>query len=213
MKVLNLYAGIGGNRKLWENVNVTAVELDPKIAAVYKKLYPNDEIICDDAHNFLLKNINNYDFIWSSPPCQSHSKMALANKRTPPKYPEMDLYQQIIFLNHYCKNSWVVENVKPYYQPLISPTKIIGRHYFWSNFNIKASDISRPDNFINLQNSTGKKLLQDWLGIHFSETLYYGKNHDPSQVLRNCVHPKLGKEIFNSYLNKNMPNQLQIKLG
>ena len=29
MKVLNLYCGIGGNRKLWEDVEVTAVELDP----------------------------------------------------------------------------------------------------------------------------------------------------------------------------------------
>lgn len=26
IKVLNLYAGIGGNRKLWEGVEVTAVE-------------------------------------------------------------------------------------------------------------------------------------------------------------------------------------------
>ena len=34
MKVLNLYAGIGGNRKLWTNCEVTAVELDQKIAAV-----------------------------------------------------------------------------------------------------------------------------------------------------------------------------------
>lgn len=35
MKILNLYAGIGGNRALWENCEVTAVELDEKIADVY----------------------------------------------------------------------------------------------------------------------------------------------------------------------------------
>ena len=29
LKVLNLYAGIGGNRKLWTNVDVTAVEYNP----------------------------------------------------------------------------------------------------------------------------------------------------------------------------------------
>ena len=39
MEVLNLYAGVGGNRKLWTGCNVTAVELNPKIANVYKRLY------------------------------------------------------------------------------------------------------------------------------------------------------------------------------
>ena len=32
MKVLNLYAGIGGNRKLWKDVEVTAVENNKEIA-------------------------------------------------------------------------------------------------------------------------------------------------------------------------------------
>ena len=41
LKVLNLYAGIGGNRKLWENVEVTAIENNPEIAEVYKKLFPH----------------------------------------------------------------------------------------------------------------------------------------------------------------------------
>ena len=49
MKILNLYAGIGGNRKLWENVSVTAIEYDAKIAEIYKDLYPNDEVIVTDA--------------------------------------------------------------------------------------------------------------------------------------------------------------------
>jgi hypothetical protein len=30
VRVLNLYAGIGGNRKHWENVEVTAVEYSTK---------------------------------------------------------------------------------------------------------------------------------------------------------------------------------------
>ena len=38
LKVLNLYAGIGGNRKLWENVEVTAVEIEPDIATVYQEI-------------------------------------------------------------------------------------------------------------------------------------------------------------------------------
>jgi DNA (cytosine-5)-methyltransferase 1 len=45
VKVLNLYAGIGGNRKLWEDVEVTAVELDPKIAAIYQDFFPEDKVM------------------------------------------------------------------------------------------------------------------------------------------------------------------------
>lgn len=43
MKVLNLYAGVGGNRKLWpEWVKVTAVEYDPQIAVAYADMHPED---------------------------------------------------------------------------------------------------------------------------------------------------------------------------
>lgn len=36
MNILNLYAGIGGNRKLWgNNHNITAVEINPDIAEIY----------------------------------------------------------------------------------------------------------------------------------------------------------------------------------
>jgi DNA (cytosine-5)-methyltransferase 1 len=183
-------------------VDVVAVELDPKIAAVYEKLYPNDSMFVEDAHKLLPEVYDQFDFIWSSPPCQSHSRMARANSRTAPKYPEMDLYQQIIFLKTYFKGGWIVENVKPYYAPLIPPTKVIGRHYFWANFDFEAEDIARPDNFINNGTLKGREALQDWLDIHFEEKLYYGTNHCPAQVLRNCVHPIIGKQIFDCWKNK-----------
>ena len=74
MKILNLYVGIGGNRKLWGNEHqITAVEIDPKIAAIYQEFFPNDEVIVADAHEYLLKHYKEFDFIWSSPPCPSHS--------------------------------------------------------------------------------------------------------------------------------------------
>lgn len=202
INVLNLYAGVGGNRKLWEDVDVVAVESDPKIAAVYEKLHPSDSMFIEDAHSLLLDIYDQFDFIWSSPPCQTHSRMARANSRTAPKYPEMDLYQEIIFLKTYFKGGWVVENVKPYYTPLIPPTKVIGRHYFWSNFDFEAEDVERPPNFINNGNLEGRAKLQDWLGIHFEEKLYYKNNHCPVQVLRNCVHPLVGKQILDCWRNK-----------
>ena len=67
-KVLNLYAGIGGNRKLWEDVEVTAVEYDEKIADIYKDFFPNDTVIVSDAHDYLKKHYSEFDFIWASPP-------------------------------------------------------------------------------------------------------------------------------------------------
>ena len=194
--VLNFYAGVGGNRKLWQDVSVTAVENEPKIAAVYQRLHPTDTVIIGDAHAYLLENYHRFDFIWTSPPCQTHSKMAKATRHKLKRYPDMSLYQQIIFLKTYAKCPWVVENVVPYYAPLIPPTKQIGRHLFWSNFDFEASEVPQPANFINRCNVAGKLAMQDWLGIHYPENIYYGSNHCPAQILRNCVHPLLGAQIL-----------------
>jgi DNA (cytosine-5)-methyltransferase 1 len=138
IKVLNLYVGIGGNRKLWTDVDVTAVENNPKIAAIYQKFFPNDKVIVADAHQFLLDHFKEYDFIWSSPPCPTHSdmrRMGVQAGMYDAVYPDMKLYEEIIMLKHFCKCLWVVENVQAYYEPLIDPQKS-GRHWFWSNFII-----------------------------------------------------------------------------
>jgi len=195
VKVLNLYAGLGGNRKLWEDVEVTAVELDSKIATVYKRLYPKDIVVEGDAHQYLLDHANEFDFIWSSPPCQTHSKMMKATRHKQKRYVDMSLYQEILFLQHFYKGKWVVENVVPFYEPLI-PGKILGRHMYWSNFDIGDYKEPIPKDFINLANLAGKKKLMDWLDIHYEENIYYGNNHCPAQILRNCVHPNEGKAIL-----------------
>ena len=197
MKILNLYAGLGGNRKLWSGVNVTAVELDPRIAAVYARLYPDDELIIGDAHQYLLEHSDKFDMIWSSPPCQTHSKMMKATRHKLKRYVEMELYQEIIYLQHFYKRLWVIENVIPFYQPLV-PGKIIGRHTYWSNFNIDHTPEPVPKDFVNLANLAGKQKLMDWLDIHYPENIYYGSNHCPAQILRNCVHPKEGLAILNN---------------
>lgn len=201
MRVLNLYAGLGGNRQKWKNCQVTAVESNPKIAAVYQRLYPDDIVIVGDAHQYLLDHHEEFDFIWSSPPCQTHSKMNKFTRHKLNRYPEMDLYAEIIFLQNFYKGKWVVENVVSYYGTLEVRDVIIttiGRHVIWSNFEIEAEDVKRPDNFINMANLAGKKALQDWLGIHYDENIYYDGNHCPAQILRNCVHPLLGEQIYNS---------------
>ena len=139
MKVLNLYAGIGGNRKLWNGVEVTAVERNEEIAAIYQEYFPNDTVIVGDAHEYLLKHYSEFDFIWSSRPCQTHSRSrmwATKGGRYAAKYPDLELYQEIIFFEHFFDGKWIVENVIPYYEPLIAPRLTIGRHLIWSNFTI-----------------------------------------------------------------------------
>lgn len=198
MKVLNLYAGVGGNRKHWEGCEVTAIESNEAIARVYQRLNPNDKVVIGDAHEYLREHFREFDFIWSSPPCQTHSKMAKATRHKGRKFPDMRLYEEILFLSHFFKGKYVVENVAPFYEPLVIPTTKVGRHLFWSNFDFSAEDVKRPSGFINMANAAGKKALQEWLGIHYEENIYYAGNHCPAQVLRNCVHPELGRQIFDA---------------
>lgn len=194
MKILNLYAGIGGNRKEWKDVNVIAVEIDKNIADVYKKLYPNDEIIIGDSLKYLQENYSKFDFIWASPPCQSHGQyrhnVGVLGKGFKPIVPDMSLYSIIVFLKTYFKGKYVVENTIPYYEYLIKPTKIIQRHPFWSNFDISGIKISKDD----IRN---KNKISDFEGY---EIVKNSKITNKRQVLRNCVNPTLGKHILNQLI-------------
>lgn len=201
-RVLNLYAGLGGNRQKWDDelYEVVSVELEPNIAEVYAKLYPQDTLIVGDAHQYLLDHYDEFDIIWSSPPCQTHSKMMKATRHKKRRYSDMSLYQEIIFLQHFFKGKWIVENVKPYYEPLIPPTKTLGRHYIWSNFEIADFDLPNIKGFITKGTVAETQHLKDWLGIQYEGNLYYKGNHCPGQILRNCVHPDMGKHIINQIL-------------
>lgn len=205
MKILNAYAGLGGNRKLWEGHEVTAVELESDIAEAYRKQFVDDTVIVSDAHEYLLQNSEMFDFIWCSRPCQSHTRMMKFTRHKLKQYPDMGLYEEIIFLDHFYKGLWCVENVKPYYEPLIKPTAIIGRHYFWGNFTITDFCLPAYPGFIMNNNVAGSEQLKEWLGIKYEGNIYYKGNHSPSQVLRNCVHPDLGLHILNCALNKIIP--------
>lgn len=193
-KVLNLYAGLGGNRALWgEKYDVWAVEYDPEIARIYQDLYPNDTVIETDAHQYLLDHFKEFDFIWSSPPCQSHSSfrqnICVRFRGTEPVYPDMKLYQELIFLSHNFKGKWIMENVKPYYAPLIDPDYILQRHYIWCNFDIPPKEFKK-DNLRTAQIPD----LQKKFGIDLTDYKIPNKR----QLLRNCVEPKLGLHVLES---------------
>ena len=205
MKILNLYAGIGGNRKLWGSKHeVTAVESNPEVAKIYKEFFPNDIVIVGDAHAYLLENYREYDIIWGSPPCPTHSRMAISGKnRRKTKYPSMILYEEILMLDQYFKGIYVIENVIPYYEPLITP-QIVERHCFWANFKI-GQHKSPPRKGLLKAN---KEDLRKWLGFESFPNVYLNGNNFERQVLRNCVHPTLGKHILNCALNKYNDSQI-----
>lgn len=201
MKVLNLYAGLGGNRMLWKDCEVTAVESDTVIAAEYSLAFPLDTVIIADAHQFLLDHYSMFDFIWSSFPCLSHSRFNLTGSGGV-RYPDMGLYQEILLLKSFFKGKWVVENVDPYYDPLIRGVKI-SRHLFWSNFYIPDIRIEFPGEFY----FASLKALQDWLGVSMSAACYQGDRIKRRQAIRNCVHPALGLHVLESS-KKNIQSHL-----
>ena len=203
MKILNLYAGVGGNSLFWDGHDVVAIEYTEELADIYSDKHPNHEIIVADAHQYLLDHHEDFNFVWSSPPCQSHSRMIRSGKNRKPRYPDLRLYEEILFLTHSFNGLWVVENVVPYYDYLIEPETVMGRHVFWSNCELNnIEDEPRPDNFINLTDVSGMRKLQEWLGIYYKKPVYYEGNHCPAQVLRNCVHPKLGRRVLDKIVGE-----------
>lgn len=197
-KILNLYPGIGGNRKLWGNdYDITAVEYDENIAKIYQDFFPNDKVIVADAHQYLLDNYEKFDFIWSSPPCPTHSdirRMSVQSDKTgkvKAQYPDMKLYEEIILLQTFFKGGYCVENVKPYYKPLI-PAQERDRHLFWANFSIPELNKEEPKHHKSISDQ------QKILGFDLSNY----KNIDKRKILRNCVMPNVGKQILDSYFNQ-----------
>jgi DNA (cytosine-5)-methyltransferase 1 len=200
MKILNLYSGIGGNRRLWSSKHdITSIEKNKKIASIYSDIFPSDRVIVTDAHQYLLENYKDYDFIWSSPPCQSHSILRLNScvKKgvSKPIYPDMKLYEEILFLKYHTSENqkWVVENVKGYYKPLI-PAQTIQRHLFWSNFYIPKINLP-PDKIT-------EGTIMFW-SLKFGFNLWYlGIGKLKKYLLRNVVDPILGEHILHNAFKK-----------
>lgn len=202
IKILNLYAGIGGNRKLWNevdsNIEVTSVEFDENIAKAYHDRFPNDTFVVGDAKEYLLENYKNFDFIWVSPPCQTHSRVRRCKVDCKPNsagvlkavFPDMSLYQIIIFLKSHFKGYFVVENVIPYYEPLINPDYLIDRHFYWSNFFIWNINIEKK---IIIEDTKINDLKDFDLSI-------YKNIKNKTQVIRNQLDYDVGKHILNCAL-------------
>ena len=204
-RILNLYACLGGNRYKWDevadNLEITAVELDPEAARLYQERFPNDKVIVADAHKYLLDHYKEFDFIWSSPPCPTHSKVRFTQKNQDfyiPEYPNMMLYQEIIFLKHHFEGKYCVENVIPYYEPLI-PGQKRGRHLYWTNF-LLPNDIaerSMKGVMCGQSNDEFKKLCE----FHQYDFSQYKGEQSRTKMARNLVDFEVGKTILETALN------------
>jgi DNA (cytosine-5)-methyltransferase 1 len=219
MKILNLYACLGGNRYKWDEVakeanieiEVTAVELDEEAAILYKERFPKDNVIVADAHQYLLYNYKEFDFIWSSPPCPTHSRIQISQytrETWKPQYPDMKLYQEIIFLDTFYKGKYCVENVIPYYEPLIKAQQR-DRHLYWTNFIL-------PNNLNGRKNpdlSRTKDLISALSKYHDYDFKKYKGKQSVRKLARNLVDYEAGRTIFEIALgivNKKQSSQIEL---
>ena len=202
MKILNLYACLGGNRYKWDevadNLEITAVEWDEELSKLYQERFPNDTVIVADAHQYLLDHYQEYDFIWTSPPCPSHSRARWwsvgANGKNP-IYPDMRLYAEIIFLEHHFKGKYVVENVVPYYKPMFNPKKR-GRHLYWTNFHLP-NKISRD---FSMQGSNSNQEFKRLSNFHDYDFSKYKGEQSKTKIARNLVDYEAGRTILETAL-------------
>ena len=221
IKVLNLYACLGGNRYKWDEVakdanvklEVTAVELDEELAKLYQERFPNDTVIVADAHQYLLDHYKEFDFIFSSPPCPTHSRARYwgfgANGKKP-IYPDMKLYEEIIFLQHHFKGKYVVENVKPYYEPMLNPVER-HRHLYWTNFRLPNILSGRKKGFGDSKNGNTES-LQSWSNFHDYDFKNYKGTQRVDKIARNLVDYEAGRTIFETYLGIEKKNVNQVNI-
>ncbi len=211
-KILNLYACLGGNRCKWDEVaelagvklEVNAVEWDEELARLYQERFPNDTVIVADAHQYLLDHYKEFDFIWSSPPCPTHSRARFARRNTTEStYPDMKLYQEIIFLDKWFKGKYVVENVIPYYEPLI-PAKKRGRHLYWTNFNLPNNLNERKSSIMEGENEVSK-----WCVFHDFDFYKYKGTQRTDKIARNLVDYEAGRTVLETALNIELNSDIE----
>ena len=238
IEILNLYAGIGGNCALWPTevngtpIHVTAVEHDPDIAAAYSELWPNDTVFVGDAHEYLLEHLfDGWDFIWSSPPCQTHSRLNMfARGKQIVRYPHLDqLYGEILLLKHMAPNGtkWLVENVIPYYEYLVKVDAILDRHSAWcGGFISPQITLNRVGKRVTTGSRGYKKSrgphelwsankFQEELGIFLPTSTDKWEQSKKLQVMRNCVDPRIGLAVFNAALtcvNEHQDTLLEVQV-
>ena len=102
----------------------------------------------------------------------------------------MNLYQEIIFLENYFSGKWCVENVIPYYTPLI-PAQKRGRHLYWTNFILPQTLSNRT-----IQISAGDDEVSRLCEFHEYNFRQYNGEQRIDKVARNLVDFEAGLTVF-----------------
>lgn len=103
----------------------------------------------------------------------------------------MKLYQEVLFLDNWFSGKYCVENVLPYYEPLILGKKR-GRHLYWTNFNLP-NDLGERKAAI----MEGKDEVKRWCEFHEYDFYQYKGKQRIDKIARNLVDYEAGLTIFN----------------
>ena len=110
----------------------------------------------------------------------------------------MIIYQQIILLelvskgeNPRFKGKYVIENVVPYYDPLI-PAHKRGRHLYWTNFNLPNTLSNRKSPVFGNSTDELNKLCE----FHDYNFKQYKGKQSTVKIARNLVEYEAGKTIL-----------------
>jgi DNA (cytosine-5)-methyltransferase 1 len=138
MIALDLFCGAGG-----ASCGIKQAGFD-EVIGVDKYPMPNYpfEFFLDDAVEFMQMGLEEFDFIWASPPCQAYSWSSALRRNAGTEYADL-----VEVTRHYLKESgkpYIIENVVG--APLIDPVRLCGtmfpelkvfRHrLFESNINL-----------------------------------------------------------------------------
>ncbi len=106
----------------------------------------------------------------------------------------MKLYEEIILLDKFYKGKYCVENVIPFYEPLIAAKKR-GRHLYWTNFNLP--------NILSKRKSPemkGSGSIERFSKFHNYDFYKYKGKQNRGKMSRNLVDYEAGKTIFETVL-------------
>ena len=104
----------------------------------------------------------------------------------------------------------LVENVIPYYQPLI-PAYKRNRHLYWTNFKLPNVLTQRK----NPEIGHAKKELDKWCEFHDYDFRKYKGKQSVQKIARNLVDYEAGKTILNTVMGikqKENINQTELEL-
>ena len=140
----------------------------PEFIAIFFQKIHNDTV--SDAHQYLLDHYKEFDFLFGlRRRVLLIAELAQCKKKK--IYPDMALYQVIIFLKHWFRGKvFSISTIIPYYKPLIESvsTENAHRHCLWTNFWVQ--DMEKPiKKLATCKAPEERKMLQEEFGFNLDK--------------------------------------------